>query len=228
MAMQSLILKDVSLEYETNGETIRAVSGACLELHIGDRVRIDGPSGSGKSSLLSAMAGLLAPTQGTVACQNSDLHSFDLNELSADERADYRRENVAMTLQGYSLLDGLTVAENLQIAQKLAGQRSNSEWSNHCVETLGLVALLERSGLELSGGQRQRASLCRCLSMNAPIILIDEPTSALDAANTERVCELLSDISSESILVCVSHDPNFEIEANKRLELNNGLLEGAN
>lgn len=226
--MLSVDLEEVTLAYESNGERVVAVSEASMHLNSGDRVLIEGPSGSGKSSLLSAMAGLLRPQSGRLvisgvpsACGKNRLV---LNDLSADERANYRRENIALMLQGYDLLQGFTVEENLAIAEMLAGHRADEGWKAHCIQRLGLQPLMERSGLELSGGQRQRAALCRALVMRSPVMLIDEPTSALDPVNTTSVCELLDSISERAILVCVSHDPNFGLVDSRRFSLQNGQL----
>jgi multiple sugar transport system ATP-binding protein len=149
-----------------------AVADATLEVGDGELVVLVGPSGCGKSTLLRIIAGLEAPTSGTVR-----IGGRSVNDAAPKDR------DIAMVFQSYALYPHMTVAENLGFSLKLRGH-SRDEVTRRVrgsAEVLGLTDLLERLPRELSGGQRQRVALGRALVRDPAVFLLDEPLSNLDA-----------------------------------------------
>jgi putative ABC transport system ATP-binding protein len=177
-----------------------------VELQQGDVLVLRGNSGSGKSTWLALLAGLLAPQQGelTVAGQR-------LNGLSNTARDAWRANNLGFLPQKLHLSEALTVAENLQLAYFAAGLALNTAAKSHIESisaVLGVADLAQRKPSTLSGGQAQRVALARTVLLNPKIILADEPTASLDDDAAEAALELLQINAKRcnASLVIATHD----------------------
>ena len=177
-----------------------------IELPQGDVLVLRGNSGSGKSTWLALLAGLLTPQQGelTVAGQR-------LNGLSNTARDAWRAKNLGFLPQKLHVSEALTVAENLQLAYFAAGLPWNSTAKKHSEFTLaalGVADLAQRKPSTLSGGQLQRVALARAVLLNPKIILADEPTASLDdeAANHALILLQTSAARCKATLVIATHD----------------------
>lgn len=154
----------------------------------GDRIALVGPSGSGKSTLIHLLAGLDTPTLGSV---HRDA------------------EPIGIVFQGPSLLDPLTVLENVELPLLLAGEPESAVRALAALEPLGLRELADKLPEEISGGQSQRVAVARALAREPRIILADEPTGQLDHVSAERVVDVLlaaADHADAALVVC-THDP---------------------
>ena len=172
--MSILHLDNVSYTYEqSRGRVLEDVS---TTFELGKLYAIVGASGAGKSTLLSLLAGLEAPTGGTVRFNGTDIAQTGYSK--------HRREQISLVFQNYNLIDYLTPLENLRLVDKKAGVES--------LENLGLTKdQATRNVLRLSGGQQQRVAIARALVSKAPVILADEPTGNLDEDTAEEVIEIL-------------------------------------
>ena len=177
-----------------------------VQLEQGDILVLRGNSGSGKSTWLALLAGLLTPQQGelTVAAQQ-------LNGLSNTARDAWRANNLGFLPQKLHLSEALTVAENLQLAYFAAGLPLNAAAKTHIESTLmalGVVAFANRKPSTLSGGQAQRVALARAVLLNPKIILADEPTASLDDEAASAALALLqaSAARCNATLVIATHD----------------------
>ncbi|HEX4649147.1 MAG TPA: sn-glycerol-3-phosphate ABC transporter ATP-binding protein UgpC [Steroidobacteraceae bacterium] len=180
-----------------------AVADATFEVADGELVVLVGPSGCGKSTLLRIIAGLEAPTSGTVR-----IGERVVNDVAPKDR------DIAMVFQSYALYPHMTVAENLGFGLKLRGH-SRAETARRVRESadvLGLTELLERRPAALSGGQRQRVALGRALVRDPAVFLLDEPLSNLDAKLRAGVRTEIARLHRrlDSTMVYVTHD---QIEA---------------
>ena len=156
-----------------------------------------GPSGSGKSSLLAAMAGYMPLTRGTINVDNGG--------VSHGPDADL----VAWVPQGSNALARRTVLDNVLIASLSAG-RSMTDAVDVAEDSLAQVGLADRSGEQarrLSGGELQRVAIARALASGKALILADEPSANLDARNTEEVAAILNRLVSRATIVVATHDP---------------------
>ncbi|WP_323029745.1 ABC transporter ATP-binding protein [Castellaniella sp.] len=172
------------------------------------RVALFGPSGSGKSLTMQAIAGLLRPDQGRIEVAGQVL--FDA-EAGVDVPPRDRR--LAYLFQDYALFPHLTVRQNIGFGLRrgwlnLHGRHALPERAQRWVRAFGLEALLDRYPAELSGGQRQRVALARALSTDPRLLLLDEPLSALDAdlrvRMREELAQLQRDIDIPTVLI--THD----------------------
>ena len=213
------LLEAVALElvYHDGEREVRAVDAVDLQVQEGEFVGLVGPSGSGKSSLLFLLAGLRAPTGGSVRFRGRPL------PRRADEAAPLRRDHVGFLFQEPFLVPYLSVRENAlghaQDAQ--AGDRVEA-----IAAEIGLGGLLDERPHRLSGGERQRASLLRALANDPDLLLADEPTASLDQAAGRAVMEVLRRHARRAALVMVTHDPGMLAGADRVLHLRDGRLRG--
>ncbi|MFD3263488.1 ABC transporter ATP-binding protein [Phenylobacterium ferrooxidans] len=196
------ILRDLSFRVET-----------------GERVAVTGPSGSGKSSLISVAAGLELPTAGTVR-----LFGQDLGKLDEDGRARLRRGRVSLVFQSFHLLPNMTAAENIAAPLEIAGRRDAAELARSWLERVGLAARGRHYPHQLSGGEQQRVALARALAPRPALLFADEPTGNLDAANAALVADLMFDLVIETgaALVLVTHDPILARRADRQVVIGDG------
>jgi ABC-type Fe3+/spermidine/putrescine transport system ATPase subunit/ABC-type sulfate transport system permease component len=179
------------------GFAIDATAGA-FRLRIthpesGHRLAVVGPSGSGKSLTLRALAGLLGPDAGAVSYGGNDV-----TQIPAERRG------IGYVPQGYGLMPGRTVWQ--QVMFGVGADPARAAW---WLDTLHLHELVDRYPEQLSGGQRQRVSLARALAPGPDLVLLDEPFSALDAPVRERLRRELRSLQRDAGLstVLVTHDP---------------------
>jgi putative ABC transport system ATP-binding protein len=194
-------LHDVTRRYGDGPPALRDVS---LTIAAGEAVAILGPSGSGKSTLLNLVAGLDAPSAGSVS-----VDGVRVDTLSEAGSARYRRATIGMVFQFFNLLDDLTVADNVMLPAQLAGM-SRGAAQRRATELLGTLGVDRHATAypgRLSGGERQRVAVARALMNRPALLLADEPTGALDSASGEDVQQLLKDLHADGqTIVLVTHD----------------------
>jgi putative ABC transport system ATP-binding protein len=167
-----------------------------LELQPGQTLGVVGPSGAGKTSVLTAVSGLAAPTGGTVTIDGDDVRRVS-------------RSRIGVVTEPVLLAGTLTVAENIGISLQVAGwpRAQVRARVKALLEELSLGAIADRESTRLSGGQRQRVAVARAVAPNPALIVADEPTSELDHDSRERVIRLLHQATTAgSIVVLSTHD----------------------
>ncbi|MEU5214647.1 ABC transporter ATP-binding protein [Streptomyces sp. NPDC020807] len=203
--------------------TYQAVSGADFTLKRGEVAAITGSSGSGKSSLLYCLAGVLPPTSGTVTFDGTQLSALPDGELSA-----LRRTRLGFVFQYGELLPELTVEENTALPLRLAGISKDHAhvMAAHILKRLGMGDLLRRRTSKLSGGQSQRVAVARALVHRPDVVFADEPTGALDSANAEAVLKefLWLARSQKTAVVIVTHDADVAAKADSQYAMSDGAL----
>ena len=193
------VLDGVTVAYDTT-PVLRDVH---LDVRAGQLVAVSGRSGSGKSTLLRALAGLAPVDGGRVV-----LLGRELGPLDRDARAAVRRSGVAVAAQGGSLVETLSVRDNLALARDSRGLAADVALVSALCDELGLTPLGERDVRSLSGGERQRAAVARSLVVEPRLAILDEPTSQLDEAHAEIVAHALAGAAERGCAVVVaSHDP---------------------
>lgn len=186
--------------------TKRVLSNVSYDFEVGTFYAIVGSSGAGKTTMLSLLAGLDAPTQGAVL--------FDGNDLATTGYKRHRRDQIALVFQNYNLIDYLTPLENLRLV--------NPKASVEDLTRLGIdEAAAKRNVLALSGGQQQRVAIGRALVSSAPVILADEPTGNLDEDTAQGVIEILRDAAHEQnkCVIVVTHSRQLARAADVTLRL---------
>ena len=193
-------IRNLSFGFE-EGKTLLQISH--LNLFPGQHLAILGPSGSGKSSLLRLMAGLLLPDHGEIWMAKNAVHALD-----ARARRLLRQKHIHYLSQEGNLLADLNLRENLLLPLRISGLHLDPRELISLCEDLGIAELMDRLPHRCSGGERQKASLARALLHPAPIILADEPTSHLPPAERKRCLELaIKKIEERNrTLVMVTHN----------------------
>lgn len=160
-----------------------------------------GDSGSGKTTFLHVLAGLLQADSGSVSVNNQELSSLNEPELAL-----YRRK-LGLIFQHYQLLDCLTVKQNILFQHKLNFPKQTASELEHLVKELGLQKKLDALPHQLSGGEQQRVGIARALLNKPQIIFADEPTGNLDQKRSHQVVKLLTELCTERKinLVMVTH-----------------------
>jgi len=175
-----------------------------------------GPSGSGKTTVLHVLAGILRPTAGSASIAGQDLSA-----LSAAELDRFRGRNIGIVLQRLHLLPSLTVAENVQLAQFLAGLPQDHARVHEVLAGLDLADKAQARPHALSHGQAQRAAIARAVVNRPRLLLADEPTSNLDDARCEQAIDLLLTQAAAcgATLVIATHDQRVKARVANHFQL---------
>jgi putative ABC transport system ATP-binding protein len=213
----------VTKTYEVDSTTINAVDDVSLEVCPGEFVALVGPSGSGKTTMLAMLAGLLEPTQGSIA-----IRGRELGEMDEGQRTKFRREKVGFTFQSNNLVPYLTVQENVELMLKLNRQlsRETKQQTDELLARLGLGERLKNLPSQLSGGQQQRVAIARALVHNPDIVLADEPTASLDTERAFQVVETFADLIHARNLagIMVTHDLRMCAYVDKIIQMRDGKI----
>ncbi len=207
----NVVLTGAGLTYAVGGRTI--LDDVSVQAVGGRVLAVRGPSGSGKSSLLAVLGGLIAPTSGSV--------KLDHVAVTPDSDIQVRRR-FGYVLQGYGLVAALTARENVAVVlQAAAVPRTQVRARVDAVlELVGLAKVADHLIEDLSGGQQQRVAVARALVTEADVILADEPTAQLDADNRARIIELLvGRAQAGAAVVIASHDPDVVAACDEVLDL---------
>ena len=192
-----------------------------MTIESGRVVAITGPSGSGKSTLLGLLAGLDAPSAGSVI-----LDGVDITALDEDSLARLRGTKIGFVFQFFHLLPSLTALENVLVPMEIAGVPQPGKRAKSLLEEVGLAERGHHYPSQLSGGEQQRVAIARALANNPPILLADEPTGNLDSGTGHSVIELLLDVNRtrKTTLVLVTHDPELAAVADVAIALRDGRV----
>ncbi|HEV8076526.1 MAG TPA: ABC transporter ATP-binding protein [Candidatus Acidoferrum sp.] len=220
--MAILSLQNVSKEYASDGQSVRALDGVTLDVAEGEFVALVGRSGCGKSTLLHLAGAMDFPTSGLVRIEGKP--TSDLNDA---QQTRLRREKIGFVFQSFQLLHTLTVQENVELPLLLAGKDGARELALqrlHCVELDGLGA---RYPHQLSGGQMQRVAIARALAHSPRILLADEPTGNLDTTTGGVILELLLRLTHEqkTATILATHSLEAASVCDTLVKLRDGRVE---
>ncbi len=202
---------------------IRVLKKIELEVKRGEQIAIVGSSGTGKSTLLHLLAGLDAPTSGSI-----ELNGLNLSSLNEAERGKLRNETLGFVYQFHHLLPEFTALENVMMP--LLVRRSKTEKvrleAKSLLDKVGLSHRINHKPGELSGGERQRAAIARALIIKPLCLLADEPTGNIDRQNAQAVQDLMVDLDRDMqvSLIVATHDMQLATSMNRVYQLENGVL----
>lgn len=205
-------IEDLAFRYPQGGFGLKIPS---LTLDEGERVAVVGPSGTGKTTLLNLIAGLVRPGQGRVRVGGTDVAT-----LSDGARRAFRAREIGFIFQDFALLDYLTARENILYPYRISrGMRLTADVrarAETLAQSAGLGGKLGRRPAQLSQGEQQRVAICRALLAQPKLILSDEATGNLDPDNKELILDLLFEQvdAAGASLLAVTHDhdllPRFD------------------
>ncbi|MDF1612284.1 MAG: ABC transporter ATP-binding protein [Stygiobacter sp.] len=220
--MSLIQLINVTKEYKTGSETIRAVNNISLNIEEGSFVTLMGESGSGKSTLLTMLGGLNKPTGGNILIDQIDIYKLTPNALS-----DFRKEYVGFVFQAFQLVPYLTVEENVMLPLAISDQKRKQK-KEIVFSILEKVRIKDKSLRlinELSGGEQQRVAIARALVYDPLIILADEPTGNLDSNTSKEIINIfLSIVSEGKTVVMVTHNKEYTKHSTRVIELSDGKI----
>ena len=201
-----------------------AVSPLDLELGGGEITVLMGRSGSGKTTLLNMLSGLLAPTEGRVLLEGTDLYGLEDRALSR-----LRSEKIGVVPQGRSAVDTLTVLENILLPSQLYGRTLPETEALQWMERLGIAHLRDARPAELSGGELRRMAIIRALAQRPDFLFADEPTGDLDDENTALVLSALHTYAheQEKAVFIVTHENDAMRYADRSFRMDGGQLSAA-
>ncbi|RLP82068.1 ABC transporter ATP-binding protein [Mycetocola lacteus] len=222
MSTEILQLSGVSRHYGEGATAVAALRDVSLTVHSGEFVAVMGPSGSGKSSLLTLAGGLDRATSGEVFVEGTPLGGLSTNEL-----ARLRRRAVGYVFQDFNLIPTLTALENVALPRELDGValRKAHRQAHDALRQVGIDNLADRFLDQMSGGQQQRVAIARAIVGQRRLILADEPTGALDSTTGDEVLEVLrSRAEAGAAVIMVTHEARHAGWADRVVFLRDGRI----
>ncbi len=187
-----------------------------IHLEKGQNLLISGLSGSGKTSFMHLLAGILKPSKGEIFIDQTDIV-----QLTGRQLDNFRGRKIGIIFQTPHFIRSLNTIDNLRMAQILPGNPPDESRINMLLAQLQLTHRSHAMTYELSVGEQQRLSIARALVNNPLVLLADEPTSSLDDKRCKEVISLLEQLSmiGESTLIVISHDSRLKSHFSNQLEL---------
>ena len=218
------IIEALGLEkiYASAAGEVRALAHISLTIESGEFVAIMGPSGSGKSILMSVFGLLDRPTAGTLLLEGSDV-----SRLSSDGAASIRGGKIGFIFQSYNLLPRSTALENVELPLIYAalGAKQRRAKAVAALENVGLGHRRDHWPNQLSGGEQQRVAVARAIVSDPVILLADEPTGSLDTRTGLGVLAILQALNADGrTVIMVTHDPRVARHAKRVVTLRDGRI----
>lgn len=222
--MALLEVKNLKKIYTTRlgGNKVQALEDVNFSVEQGEYVAIMGESGSGKTTLLNIMASLDKPTGGQVILAGKNMADIRQKEICA-----FRRDNLGFVFQDFSLLDTLSLKDNIFLPLVLAGKdyKTMEERLIPLAKRLAIEELLEKYPYEVSGGQKQRVAVARALITRPQIVFADEPTGALDSKASDKLLRIFADVNKDGqTILMVTHSIQAASRAGRVLFIKDGVV----
>lgn len=220
--MESIIkTENLIKSFKRGSNTLFAVKNVNFTLEEGEFVNIIGRSGSGKSTFLNLLSGLLKPTEGKIFAKGKDMSDFSDREISK-----YRNEVIGFVPQSLGTLPNLNVLENVSLPYYLF-KRDDSAYEKAAMllDEMGILHLKDDFPKNLSGGELKRVLIARSMINSPELLILDEPTSDLDKNTTMEIMDLLKKINSKgTALIIVTHELDILKYGNTLCQMEDGSL----
>lgn len=219
-----LRLESITKDFKTGNNVVNVLKGITIQFRKSEFVSVLGHSGCGKTTLLNLIGGLDRCTSGGVIIDGRN--TADYNDLDWN---DYRNKRIGFVFQSYNLIPHLTILKNVELAMTLAGvsKEERRERAMKALERVGLAEHAKKHPSQMSGGQMQRVAIARALVNNPEIILADEPTGALDSESGIEVMNILKEVSSDRLVIMVTHNEQLAKEYSTRIvTMSDGFITG--
>ena len=216
-------LKNITKTVQSGTDDLTILADVSIDIPDGQFVALTGASGSGKSTLLGLIAGLDAPSSGTIVVDGEEVTA-----MSEDALATLRSEKIGFIFQSFHLIPSLTAFENVLIPMEIRGARNARDRAEMLLRSVDLTDRGHHYPSELSGGEQQRVAIARAFANSPKILLADEPTGNLDSKNGQHIFELMTNLHSQNdvTLVLVTHDAALAGAAQRQIVLKDGRVVG--
>lgn len=215
-------LEDIWKTYQTGEVSLTALKGIDLTIRRGEFAAIMGPSGSGKSTLMNVIGCLDQKDQG-----NYLLNGRSISELSANELAKIRNEEIGFVFQSFNLLSKLNLRENVELPMVYAGigRKDRTERAMAALDAVGLADWARHKPNEVSGGQKQRAAIARAIALKPALIMADEPTGNLDSKSSHEIMQLFATLNEEgTTILLITHEADVAAYARRIIRFGDGRI----
>jgi len=223
MAESLVKIKNLYKSFYRDSIEIKVLEDITLEVKSGEFVGLMGPSGSGKTTLLNLISAIDTPTAGNIVVEGVEVTTIKEKHLG-----NWRNRNIGFIFQLYNLIPVLTAYENVELPLLLTNlsSRERKEHVETALRIVGLEDRIDHYPRQLSGGQEQRVAIARAFVTDPKIILADEPTGDLDSQSAKEILNLMKTLNEKfnKTLIMVTHDPEAENYAERRLRLQKGKL----
>ena len=222
--MAVLEVKELTKKYGEGESEVIALDHVSFSVERGEFVAIIGASGSGKSTLMNMIT--LDDNNSKATSGSIIIDGNEIQAMSEDELAIFRRRNLGIVYQFYNLIPTLTAEENIALPWKLDGRKENKERLSEIVNMLGLEKRAKHLPGQMSGGQQQRVSIGRALINEPAFILADEPTGNLDSKTSREILDILKFTNQKykQTILLVTHDEKIALQANRIITIGDGKI----
>lgn len=206
-----IIVENLKKSYDSNKKPV--LDRINLSVEKGEMIILLGRSGCGKTTLLNMIAGLDRPTSGKII-----INGTRIDELSEDQLARFRLNNVGFVFQDYNLISDLTIMENVSLPIKLSGKK-NLKKARELLKIFDISGLSQQKANTVSGGEAQRAAIARAMANNPEVLLADEPTGNLDKENEVIVMDYFNKIKEDfnTTIIIATHNVELATFSNRAI-----------
>jgi len=214
-------LKNITKTVKSGDFDLTILDDVSFDIPDGEFLSVTGASGSGKSTLLGLIAGLDAPTSGSIAIDGANIV-----EMCEDELASLRSTKIGFVFQSFHLIPSLTALENVLIPLEIIGAPDARPRAEALLADVELTDRGHHYPSELSGGEQQRIAIARAFANDPKILLADEPTGNLDSKNGGHIFDLMLDMhdANDATLIMVTHDQSLAQKAERQIILADGKV----
>lgn len=216
--MNIIDVKNISKSYTKNEQITNVINNVSLKVKKSMIVVVLGESGSGKTTFINMLSGIITPSSGEII-----VDKVRIDNLTEIEAMKFRRENLSFVFQNPNLISFLNVYQNIKMGSYLSNNPLNI---NEIIKLTNLDNLKYKYPKSLSGGERQRVAIARAIVKNPKILFLDEPTGSLDKYSTEKILELLNEINKkyQTTIILITHNEKIKDIADMIIVLNHGKI----
>ncbi|MDD5979511.1 MAG: ABC transporter ATP-binding protein [bacterium] len=216
--MNIIDVKNISKSYTKNKQITNVINNVSLKIKKSMIVVVLGESGSGKTTFINMLSGIITPSSGEII-----VDKVRIDNLTEIEVMKFRRENLSFVFQNPNLISFLNVYQNIKMGSYLSNNPLNI---NEIIKLTNLDNLKYKYPKSLSGGERQRVAIARAIVKNPKILFLDEPTGSLDKYSTEKILELLNEINKkyQTTIILITHNEKIKDIADMIIVLNHGKI----